>query len=151
MNLLKNPVANALFIGFMSAIYSFLFIFISNHNEFLRLLSKRKTLQSDFWNRWSDFIRAGNMRYIGYVIIILAFIILLLMLLKRTKKYDEYQFSLLSKSLIIAGILSILMIPIIMILILSDPSYTIETIFLFAVIQWLGVLTTDLVYVIKRI
>lgn len=151
MNLLKNPVINAIFISFMSAIYSFLFIFTSNHIEFLRLLSKGKTLQSDFWNGWSDFIREGNMRYIGYVIIFLTFIILLLMLLKRTKKYDEYQLSMLSKSLIIAGVLSILTIPITMVLILSDPSYTIETIFLFAVIQWLGVLVADLVYVIRRI
>ena len=146
MNLLKNPVVNAVFIGFMSAIYSFLFIFTSNHIEFLRLFSKKKTLQSDFWNGWSDFIRAGNMRYIGYAIIILTLIILLLMLLKRTKNYDEYHLSMLSKSLIIAGVLSILVIPIIMILIMSDPSYTIETIFLFAVVQWLGVLTADLVY-----
>jgi hypothetical protein len=151
MNLLKNPVVNALFIGFMSVIYSFLFIFTSNHIEFLRLLPEGKTLQSDFWNGWSDFIRAGNMKYIGYAIIILTLIILLLMLFKRTKKYDEYQLSILTKSLIIAGVLSILMIPIIMLLILSDPSYTIETIFLFAVVQWLGVLVAEIVYVIRRI
>ena len=151
MNFLKNPVVNAIFIGFMSAIYSFIFIFTSNHIEFMRLLSKGKTLQSDFWNGWSDFIRAGNMRYIGYAIIILTLIILLLMLFKRTKKYDEYQLSMLTKSLIIAGVLSILMIPIIMLLILSDPSYTIETILLFAVVQWLGVLVAEIVYVIRRI
>ena len=151
MNFLKNPVVNAIFIGFMSAIYSFIFIFTSNHIEFLRLLSKGKTLQSDFWNGWSDFIRVGNMRYIGFAIIILTLIILLLMLFKRTKKYDEYQLSMLTKSLIFAGVLSILMIPIIMLLILSDPSYTIETIFLFAVVQWLGVLVAEIVYVIRRI
>jgi membrane glycosyltransferase len=151
MNFLKNSIVNAIFIGFMSAIYSFIFIFTSNHIEFLRLLSKGKTLQSDFWNGWSDFIRAGNMRYIGYAIIILTLIILLLMLFKRTKKYDEYQLNMLTKSLIIAGVLSILMIPIIMLLILSDPSYTIETIFLFAVVQWLGVLVAEIVYVIRRI
>jgi hypothetical protein len=151
MNFLKNPVVNAIFIGLISAIYSFIFIFTSNHIEFLRLLSEGKTLQSDFWNGWSDFIRAGNMRYIGYAIIILTLIILLLMLFKRTQKYDEYQLSMLTKSLIIAGVLSILMIPIIMLLILSDPSYTIETIFLFAVVQWLGVLVAEIVYVIRRI
>jgi RsiW-degrading membrane proteinase PrsW (M82 family) len=91
------------------------------------------------------------MRYIGYAIIILTLIILLLMLFKRTKKYDEYQLSMLTKSLIIAGVLSILMVPIIMLLILSDPSYTIETIFLFAVVQWLVVLVAEIVYVIRRI
>lgn len=149
MNLLKHPVVNAVFIGLMSALYSFLFIFTSNHIEFQRLLSKSKTLQSEFWNWWSDFIRVGNMRYIGYAIIILTLIIILLILFKRTKKYDEYQLSMLTKSLIIAGVLSILMIPVIMILLLSDPSYAIETIFLFAVVQWFGVLLTDMIYVIK--
>lgn len=151
MNLLKNPVVNAVSIGFMSTIYSFIFIFTSNHIEFLGLLSKGKTLQSEFWQGWSDFIIAGNMKYIGYVIIILSFIIVLLMFLKGIKKYDEYQLSMLNKSLITAGVLAILMIPIIMILIISDPSYTIETIFLFAVVQWLGVLAANLVYVITTI
>lgn len=149
MKFLKYSIINAAFIGLMSAIYSFIFIFTSDHIEFLRLLSHKDTLQSDFWNWWSDFIRDGNMMYIGYTIIILTFVILLLMFFKPMKRYDEYQISILSKSLIIAGVLSILMIPVIIILILSDPSYTIETIFLFAVVQWLGVLLTDMIYVIK--
>ena len=132
------------------AVYSFLFIFTSNHIEFLRLLSNSDTLQSDFWNGWSDFIKAGNMRYIGYAIIILTLVILLIMFIRPTKKYDEYQRSILSKSLVVAGVLSILIIPIIMIMILSDPNYAIETIFLFAVIQWFVVLVTDIIYVIKN-
>src|SRR5690554_3946212 len=105
MKLLRHSAVNALFIGLMSAIYSFLFIFTSGHIEFLRLLSKSKTLQSDFWNIWSDFIRAGNMKHIGYIIIALTLIIFLLMIFKRVEKYDEYQISILSKSLITAGIL----------------------------------------------
>ena len=149
MRLLRHSMGNAIFIGLMSAMYSFLFIFTSDHIEFLRLLSNKDTLQSDFWNVWSDFIRAGNMRHIGYAIIILTLVILFVMLIKPMKRYDEYQISILSKSLTVAGVLSILMTPIIMILILSDPSYAIETIFLFAVIQWFGVLITDMAYVIK--
>ena len=150
MKILKHPIVNAMFISLMSAVYSFLFIFSSNHTEFLRLLSNSDTLQSDFWNGWSDFIKVGNMRYIGYAIIILTLVILLIMLIKPTKKYDEYQISILSKSLVVAGVLSILIIPIIMIMILSDPNYAIETIFLFAVIQWFVVLVTDIIYVIKN-
>lgn len=150
MKILKHPIVNAMFISLMSAVYSFLFIFTSNHIEFLRLLSNSDTLQSDFWNGWSDFIKVGNMRYIGYAIIILTLVILLIMLIKPTKKYDEYQISILSKSLVVAGVLSILIIPIIMIMILSDPNYAIETIFLFAVIQWFVVLVTDIIYVIKN-
>lgn len=150
MKLLKHSMINALFVGLMSAVYSFLFIFTSNHIEFLRLLSKSKTLQSNFWNGWSDFIRAGNMKYLGYIILGLTLVILVLMLFKRTKKYDEYQVNILSRSLLVAGVLSIMMIPIIMIMLLSDPNYTIETIFLFASVQWGGVLVSDLTYVIKN-
>lgn len=73
------------------------------------------------------------------------------MFFKRPKKYDEYQLALLNKSLVIAGVLSVLSVPAIMVLILSDPSYAVETIFLFAVVQWLVILGADLVYVIKKI
>ena len=149
MKLLKHSIINALFIGLMSSIYSILFIFTSDHIEFLRLGSKSKTLQSDFWNWWSDFIWAGNMRYVGYVIISLTLIILLLMFFKRTKSYDEYQISILSKSLMVAGILSIMIVPMIMVMVLSASNYAIETIFLYAVIQWFSVLITDLIYVVK--
>lgn len=152
MTLLKHPIINILFISFMSAIYSiysFIFIFTSNHIEFLGLLSHSKTLQSNFWNGWSDFISAGNMKFIGYLIISLTFLIILLILFKRTKKYDEYQFSILSKSLIVAGILSIMMIPIVMVILLNDPNYTIESIFLFATVQWISLQVAYLIYVIK--
>lgn len=149
MKILKHPIINMIFIIIMSTVYSFLFIFTSDHIEFLRLTSKSKTLQSDFWNGWSDFIREGNMKYLGYIIIGLTIIILLLMIFKRIKKYDEYQVSILSRSLIIAGVLSIISVPIIMILLLSDPNYAIETIFLFSVIQWFGVLISDLIYVVN--
>ncbi len=149
MKPLKHSIINVFFIGLMSATYSFIFIFSSDHVEFLNLLSKSKTLQSDFWSWWSDFIRSGNMKYIGYAIIGLTLTIFLLILLKRTKKYDEYQVSIISRSLIVAGIISIMMMPIIMVMLLSDPNYTVETIFLFTVIQWFGVLIADLFYTIK--
>lgn len=149
MTLLKHPVINILLISFMSAIYSFIFIFTSNHIEFLGLLSHSKTLQSDFWNGWSDFISDGYMKFIGYLIIILTVLIIFILFFKRTKRYDEYQFSILSKSLIVAGLLSIMMVPIVMIMLLSDPNYAVETIFLFATIQWISLQVAYLIYVIK--
>lgn len=142
-------MVSAIFISLISAIYSFLFIFTSNHIEFLRLFSKTKTLQSEFWNRWSDFIRAGNMKYIGYAMIILTLITLLFIIFKGTQKYDEHQISILSKSLIVAGVLSILIMPVLIVLLLSDTSYTIETIFLFAVVQWFSVLMTNMIYAVR--
>jgi hypothetical protein len=133
----------------MSAIYSFIFIFTSNHIEFLGLLSNNETLNSSFWNGWSYFIKAGNMKFIGYLIISLTIVILIVIIFKRVIKYDEYQVSILSKSLIVAGLLSILLLPIIMILLLSDPNYSVETILLFTTIQWISVLVSYLIYVIK--
>lgn len=149
MKLFKHSMLNVLFLAFMSAIYSFLFIFTSNHIEFIGLLPKTETLQSPFWNTWSEFIKAGNMKYIGYTFIVLSIIIFVVALFKKTKKMDEYQRSLLSKSLIVAGLLSILMVPVIMVLILSDPNYTIAVIFLFATIQWFSILVTCLINIFR--
>ncbi|WP_407272439.1 hypothetical protein [Radiobacillus sp. PE A8.2] len=149
MSLLKQPIININFIGFMSAIYSFIFIFTSGHMEFISILSHGETLNSAFWNGWSNFLRTGNMRFIGYLIIGLTIAIIIFILIKRRKKYDEYQVSILSKSLLVAGTLSILMIPFMMILVLSDSNYAVEIIFLFASVQWVSVLVSYLVYVIK--
>ncbi|MBP3951785.1 hypothetical protein [Bacillus suaedae] len=149
MSLLKQPIINIIFIGFMSGIYSLIFIFTAGHMEFVSILSNGETLNSAFWNGWSDFLRTGNMRFIGYLIIGLTIAIIIFILIKRSKKYDEYQVSILSKSLLVAGTLSILMIPFMMILLLSDSNYAVEIIFLFASIQWVSVLVSYLVYVIK--
>ncbi|MBT2640339.1 hypothetical protein [Bacillus sp. ISL-39] len=149
MSILKHPAINILFISFMSAIYSFIFIFTAGHMEFIRILSHGRTLDSDFWNGWSDFLKTGNMKFIGYLIIGLTAVIIVFILLKRTKEYDEYQVSILVKSLFVAGFLSIMMIPFLMIMLLSDPTYSTEMIFLFATIQWLGVLVSYLFFVVR--
>lgn len=150
MNLVKHSSINLMFLVIMSFLYSFIFIFTSNHIEFTRLLPNNVTLDSSFWNSWSDFIRIGNMKYVGYSIIVFTIIILSLALIKRSEKFDEYQVSILSKSILIAGIFSIGLVPIVMIMILSDPNYTIAVMFLFATIQWLGVLVTYLLYTLKN-
>jgi len=133
----------------MSAIYSFIFIFTAGHMEFISILSHSRTLDSGFWNGWSDFLKTGNMKFIGYIIIGLSAVIIVFILLKRTKEYDEYQVSILAKSLFVAGFLSIIIIPFLMIMLLSAPNYSTETIVLFATIQWLGVLVSYLYFVIR--
>ncbi|WP_226086542.1 hypothetical protein [Mesobacillus sp. S13] len=149
MSILRHPVINILFISFMSAIYSFIFIFTAGHMEFVSILSHGRTLNSDFWNGWSDFLKAGNMKFIGYLIIGLTVVIVVFILVKRMKEYDEYQVSILAKSLFLAGVLSILMVPFLMIMLLSAPNYSTETILLFATIQWLGVLVSYLFFVVR--
>jgi hypothetical protein len=149
VSILRHPVINILFISFMSAIYSFIFIFTAGHMEFISILSHSRTLDSGFWNGWSDFLKTGNMKFIGYMIIGLSAVIIVFILLKRTKEYDEYQVSIIAKSLFVAGFLSIMMIPFLMIMLLSAPNYSTETIVLFATIQWLGVLVSYLYFVIR--
>ena len=149
MSILKEPIINILFISFMSAIYSFIFIFTAGHMEFISILSHGKTLNSDFWNGWSDFLKTGNMKFIGYLIIGLTVVIVVFILVKRTKQYDEYQVSILAKSLFVAGFLSIIMVPFLMVMLLSDPNYSTETIFLFATIQWVSVLVSYLIFVVR--
>ena len=107
------------------------------------------TLQSPFWNSWSSFIEAGNMKYLGYTMIALTVIILFTMLIKKQKRYDEYQLSILKKLLVIVGIVSLIMLPIVLLILLSDPNYLIETLFLFAAIQAFSVLLSNLVYTFK--
>ncbi len=140
---------NIVFISLLSFFYAFIFIFTAGHMELVSMLSNAKTLNSSFWNGWSDYITEGKMRFIGYIIIVLTIAIIGFIIVKRKKKYDEYQVSILAKSLIVTGILSIIMIPFLMLLLLSDPNYTIETIFLFASVQWMGLLVSYLIYVIK--
>ena len=149
MSILRHPVINILFISFMSAIYSFIFIFTAGHMEFISILSHGKTLDSSFWNGWSDFLRTGNLKFIGYLIIGLTVVILVFILGKRMKEYDEYQVSILAKSLFVAGFLSIMMIPFLMIMLLSAPNYSTETILLFATTQWLGVLVSYLFFIVR--
>lgn len=150
MKSLEHPFLHAVFLGLMSFVYAFLFIFTSTHLEFTRQINHDHTLNNNFWNNWSNFILNGNMKYIGYLIIILTLIIFILIITKKIRKYDEYQTNILSRSLIIAGLLSVIMIPFMMIMILSDINYSIETVFLFATIQWLGVLIAYLYFVIKN-
>lgn len=145
--ILKHPKANALFISIVSILYACIFIFTSNHIEFVRLLSHSNTLNG-FWNSWSNFIANGNMKYIGYIIIALAIAIVILTLFRK-QKYDEYQVDILVQGLIAAGIITILLLPVALLLILSDPNYAIETMFLLLTIQWVGTLIVDLIYMAK--
>ncbi len=51
---------NAAVIIIITAFYSQVFILISGHIEFERMLSHTITSNSDFWNAWSNFLIQGN-------------------------------------------------------------------------------------------
>ena len=75
MKVLKKPYINAIVIAVVSVFYALLFILISGHVEFERLLNHTMTLNSTFWNGWTDFLKQGNLKYIGYMYLLLAFVI----------------------------------------------------------------------------
>lgn len=144
----SSPYIHAAFISIISLFYAAIFIFTSNHSELNSMLANG-TLQSTIWNGWSTFIKAGNMRFFGYLILLLTIAILLTMFIKKQRHYDEYQLSIFIKLLLVAGIISIIMLPLILFMLLSDRNYLVETLFLFALIQNLGLLTTSFFYVVK--
>jgi len=147
MRFLRKPQINAVIITLVSLFYGSVFILISGHIEFERILEHGETLNSTFWNGWSDFLRQGNMKFLGYAYILTALVIDVITFIRK-KDYDEYQTGILEKGIIIMGIALVALFPVALILFLSDPNYTAETIILLVVLHWSIVLTADLIYVI---
>lgn len=150
MRILRKPLANAAIISVISIFYALVFIVISGHIEFERILNHAATLNSTFWNGWSDFLKQGNMKYIGYAYIILSLAIVGISFLRK-KDYDEYQIGILEKGIIVMGIAMIFLFPIAFLLVLSDSTYCIETMMLLTIVHWSIVLVVDLIYVIRGI
>lgn len=148
MKIIRKPAVNAIVITLISAFYMAVFTITSGHVEFVRILNHATTTNSDFWNSWSDFLRQGHLKYVGCSYILLTAAIVIPTLIKR-RDYDEYQCRMLEKGLIASGIVTVLLFPIAMISILSDPNYCVETITFLVVAHWLVCLIVDLVYVIK--
>lgn len=131
----------------ITAVYSAVFIVTSGHIEFARMLHHSKTLQSAFWNTWSNFLMQGNIKYIGYGYMMLAAAIVIFSLIKR-QNYDEYQTAILEKGFLAAGMVMVCLFPVALLLVLSDPNYAIEVILFLVVVHWSTVLIADLGYVI---
>ena len=148
MNVFRKPHTNAILISVVSLFYALVFILISGHMEFERLLKHADTLNSTFWNVWSEFLKQGNMKYIGYNYIVIALVIVILSLVRK-RDYDEYQIGILEKGIVVMGAIMIVLFPIALIMVLSDPSYCIETMMFLVVSHWSIVLIADLIYVIR--
>ena len=148
MKIMRKPKVNAAIILIVTAFYSLVFILTSGHIEFERMMNHTSTLTNAFWNGWSAFLVGGNLKYIGYIYIVLAGSILVLSF-ARKHDYDEYQTGILEKGVLIAGIIMVCLFPLALFLLLSDPGYSIETLTFLIVAHWSAVLISDLIYVIK--
>lgn len=148
MKLMKNPYINAAVITIISIFYAAVFIVTSGHIEFQRILDHNQTLNSTFWNGWSAFLQQGNLKYLGYAYIIIAACILVFSFIRK-KNYDEYQVGILASSFIITGIILLLLFPIALLLVMSDPNYAVETLMFLVVIHWSVFLLVNLIYSVK--
>lgn len=148
MKILRKPQINAVAIAVISLFYAAVFILISGHVEFERILNHANTLDCAFWNTWSVFLKQGNMKYIGYAYVAVTLGILAVSFAGK-QNYDEYQVSILGKGVMVMGIAMTALFPIALLLVLSDPSYAIETLMFLVVVHWSAVLIADLVYTIK--
>ncbi len=148
MKILRKPQTNAAIISIVSIFYALVFILISGHMEFERILNHADTLSSAFWTEWSAFLKQGNMKYIGYTYIVVALAIVLLSFIRK-RDYDEYQTGILGKGVMVMGTAMVFLFPIALLLVLSDPLYSIETLMFLVVAHWSTVLIADLIYVVK--
>ena len=148
MKIMRNPKVNAAIILIVTAIYSPIFIITSGHVEFERMLNHADTLNNVFWNAWSDFLIRGNMKYIGYIYLVLAAAIVILSLVRK-QNYDEYQIGILEKGIIASGIVMICLFPAALLLVLSDANYAVEALTFLVAAHWTAVLVADLAYEIK--
>jgi hypothetical protein len=65
------------------------------------------------------------MEYVGYAIIAITAAIVALTVFRK-RKYDEYQVNILARGFIIAGVITVFLLPVALILVLSDMNYAIE-------------------------
>lgn len=96
MSGLKNPMANAIYVALITAIYAAIFIASS---EFV---TSYDNLLSNSW--WAVFIKSQNMKFVGIGMIGVTIIVDTLSALRR-KRYDEYQIVLLEKFSCLTGFL----------------------------------------------
>lgn len=150
MKIMRNPYVNSVVVSAISLIYAAIFILTNGHLEFERMLNHGQTLNSSFWNGWAAFLRQGNLMYIGYVYIAITVFIVILSVLRK-RGYDEYQAGILTTGFVSAGLVLLLLFPVALILVLSDPNYAIETILFLIVAHWSAFLIADLAYAVRWI
>lgn len=148
MKVMRNPKLGAVMILTVTAFYALVFTVTSGHMEFERMLRHSRTLDSAFWNGWSDFLARGDMKYVGCAYIVLALAAVGLSFFRK-RDYDEYQAGLLNKGFIVSGIVMAGLFPLALLLILSDRNYAVEVIMFLTAAHWSAVLIANLAYVVR--
>ena len=141
MRWLKNPMATAIYIALITAIYAAIFIASS---EFV---TGYGNLLSNSW--WAVFIKSQNMKFVGLSMIAVTIIIDILSALRR-KRYDEYQIVLLEKVFLFNGLFMTILFPLSLIMLILAQVHFVETIFALIFFQWVVMMITELWYLISN-
>ena len=141
MRWLKNPMANAVYVALITAIYAAIFIVSS---EFVM---SYENLLSD--SGWASFIISQNMKFVGIGMIGVAIIVDTLSALRR-KRYDEYQIVLLEKVFLFNGLFTAVLFPLSLVVLILAPMDFVETIFALILFQWGVMAITELLYLITN-
>lgn len=149
MTWLTNKRTNSLFIAGLSLIYGTLFLLISGHMEFLSILPKRNSANMGLWNAWLNVLYDGGLTYVGYGIFFLAFLIVLMTFSSRAKKFDEYQGSILTKVIFMAGLVVALFSPLVIVNILSEPHFAVPFILFGLTVLWSFIVVTYLFFLVR--
>lgn len=148
MTWLTNKSYNAIFITFMSLIYGGMYLAISDHMEFESILPPMNSANLWFWNRWIEALYGGVLHYLGWGILASTAVILILSFTSRSQKLDEYQGTILTKAVIGAGFLSIILSPLLIIGLLSEPFFAIPLILFAVTLVWCFVLVAYLTFLL---
>ena len=134
MRWLKNPMANAVYVALITAIYAAIFIvsseFVMSYENLLSIISQ-------------------NMKFVGIGMIGVAIIVDTLSALRR-KRYDEYQIVLLEKVFLFNGLFTAVLFPLSLVVLILAPMYFVETIFALILFQWGVMAITELLYLITN-
>ena len=137
MRWLKNPMANAVWMALITAVYAAVFLISAACAE-----SYGHWL-SDSW--WGTFIRNGGMGWIGLGMLAVAVAVDILSVWRR-KNYDEYQILALERLMLLSGLLAVLLLPLSLLLLIFAPQHGIEGMLALLLLHWLILVLLELWY-----
>lgn len=137
MRWLKNPMANAVWMALITAVYAAVFLISAACAE------SYGPWLSDSW--WGAFIRNGGMGWLGLGMLAAAAAVDILSVWRR-KNYDEYQILALERLMLVSGLLAVLLLPLSLLLLIFAPQHCIEGMFALLLLHWLALVLLELWY-----
>jgi hypothetical protein len=153
MTFLRGRLLNATVVTLISLFYGAIFMIISGHMEFISIIPE-KDANMGFMEPWRQFLLSNNLKYLGATMICMGLVILartIYVVIKHDKiELSEHETALLQKGLCITGIMTIILLPLLFLLILSQPNFSVPYTTLFIVVTWGTFSFASLYFVFKH-